>query len=189
MGLLSVLIIFICICADNMVSANMSSARMTKENKTVFSVKMALFFTGANMLFLGLGYLVSILFFRDWVYFAHNWVAFAFLLLLGIKLMLESIEKSPSFADSDVGSVRKLLKVSCLIGLNCFLAGYALETMDRGFFPEVILLLITTFLMTLLGAHLGAGADTQKDKTFLSKRLELAAGVVLVIMAIRLIVI
>lgn len=189
MGMLSVLIIFLCICVDNMVSANMSSARMTKENKTVFSVKMALFFTGANVLFLGLGYLISILFFRNWVYFAHNWVAFAFLLLLGIKLMLESIEKSPSFGDSDVGSLGKLFKVSALLGLNCFLAGYAMETMDRGFFPEVILLLVTTFLLTLLGTHLGAGTDVQKDKIVISKRLELVAGIVLIIMAIRLIII
>ena len=189
MGLLSVLIIFLCVCVDNMVSANMSSARMTKENKTVFSVKLALFFTAANVIFLGLGYLVSIIFFRNWVYFAHNWVAFAFLLLLGIKLMLESIEKTPSFTDSDVSSFGKLLKVSILIGLNCFLVGYALETMDRGFFPEVILLLITTFLMTLLGSHLGSGADSKKDKTLLSKRFELAAGIVLIIMAIRLIII
>ena len=169
MGLISVLIVFICICVDNMVSANMSSAKMTKENKTVFSVKLALFFTGANVVLFGVGYLVSIIFFRNWVYFAHNWVAFAFLLLLGIKLMLESIEKSPSFGDSDVGSLRKLIKVSLLIGLNSFLVGYALETMDRGFFPEVILLLVTTFLMTLLGSHLGAGADAHANKTFLSK--------------------
>ncbi len=189
MGLLSVLIIFICICVDNMVSANMSAVKMTKENKSIFSVKMALFFTGANVVFLGLGYLVSIIFFRNWVYFAHHWVAFAFLLLLGMKLMLESIEKSPSFGDSDIGAWRKLIKVSCLIGLNSFLVGYALETMDRGFFPEVVLLLITTFVMTLLGAHLGSGSDPQNDKTLLSKRLELVAGIVLIIMGIRLIII
>ncbi len=189
MGLLSVLIIFICICMDNMVSANMSVAKMTKENKSVFSIKMALFFTGANVILFGLGYLASIIFFRNWVYFAHHWVAFAFLLLLGIKLMLESIEKSPSFGDSDVGSIRKLVKVSGLIGLNSFLVGYALETMDRGFFPEVILLLITTFVLTLLGAHLGTGADPQPNKTLLSKRLELVAGIILIIMGIRLIII
>lgn len=189
MGLLSVLIIFICICVDNMVSANMSAVQMTKENKSVFSVKMALFFTGANVVLFGLGYLVSMLFFRNWVYFAHNWVAFAFLLLLGIKLMLESIEKSPSFRDSDVGSLRKLFKVSALIGLNGFLVGYALETMDRGFFPEVILLLVITFVLTLLGAHLGAGSDPQNPKTLLSKRLELVAGIILIIMAIRLIIV
>lgn len=189
MSLLTVFIIFVCICVDNMVTAHMSSVNMNKENKTVFPVRMALFFTGANVIFLGLGYLISVLFFRNWVYFAHRWVAFAFLLLLGIKLMLESIEKSPSFRDGDIGSLRKLIKVSVLIGLNSFLVGYALETMDRGFFPEVILLLITTFLMTLLGSHLGGSVEASGHKTLLSKRLELAAGVVLAVIAICIIII
>ena len=189
MSLLTVFIIFACICVDNMVTAQMSSAKMNKENKTVFSVKLALFFTGANVVFLGLGYLAGSIFFHNWAHVAPYWVAFAFLLLLGIKLMLESIEKSPSFGDGDIGSLRKLIKVSVLIGLNSFLAGYALETMAQGFFPEVILLLVTTFLMTLLGAHLGTNSETQPQKTLLSKRLELAAGVVLCVIAICLIII
>ena len=185
MGIISVLIILICICVDNMVTANMSAVNMTKENKSVFSVKMALFFTAFNVLFFGLGYLISIIFFRNWVYFAHNWVAFAFLLLLGIKLMLESIEKSPSFRDEDAGGLRKLIKVSCLLGLNSFLVGYAFETMDRAFFPEVLFLLVLTFVLTLLGSHLG-GKET---KNLLSKKIELIAGIVLIIMGIRLIII
>lgn len=181
MGIISVIIIFICICVDNMVSANMTAVNMTKENKSVFSVKMALFFTAFNVVFFGVGYLISMLFFRNWVYFAHNWVAFAFLLLLGIKLILESIEKSPSFRDEDAGHTRKLIKVSALIGLNSLLVGYAFETMDRAFFPEVILLLVLTFLMTLLGSHF--------TKSLISKKIELAAGIVLIIMAIRMIII
>ena len=188
MGLLSVIIIFMCICVDNMVSANMSANRMTKENKTIFSVKMALFFTAANVILLGLGYLFSMLFLHGWVYFAHHWVAFAFLLLLGIKLMLESIEKSPSFSDVDAGNTSKLIKVSALLGMNCFLVGYALETMGRTFFPEVLILLLLTFVLTLLGTHLGGNAE-QNHKTLLIKRIELVAGIVLIIMGIRLIII
>ena len=185
MGIISVIIIFICICVDNMVSANMTAVNMTKENKSVFSVKMALFFTAFNVLFFGIGYLLSMIFLRDWVYFAHNWVAFAFLLLLGIKLTLESIEKSPSFKDEDATGTRKLVKVSALIGLNSFLVGYALETMDRAFFPEVLLLLVFTFLMTLLGSHLGG----KQTKNLISKKIELIAGIILIIMGIRMIII
>ena len=186
MGIISVLIIFICICVDNMVSANMSALKMTKENKSVFSVKMALVFTGFNVLLFGLGYLVSIVFFHNWVYFAHNWVAFAFLLLLGIKFMLESIEKSPSFSDVDAGNWSKLIKVSVLLGLNSFMVGYAMKTMDCSFFPQVLFLLILTFVMTLLGSHLGG---TTENKNLSSKKFELVAGLILIIMAIRLIII
>ncbi|WP_428056109.1 manganese efflux pump [Candidatus Avelusimicrobium alvi] len=185
MGIIAVTIIFLCICVDNMVSANMSAMKMTSERKSVFSIKMALFFAGFNALFFGLGYLVSIIFFRDWVYFAHNWVAFAFILLLGIKFMLESIEKSPSFSNLDADDNRKMIKVSSVIGLNSFLVGYAVETMDKSFFPQVLILLFVTFAMTLLGFHLGS----KTTKTITSKKVELIAGLILIVMAVRLIIV
>ncbi len=184
MGIISVIIIFICICVDNMVSANMTAMNIT-EDKGVFSIKVALFFAGFNMLFFVLGYLVSMLFFRNWVYLAHNWVAFAFLLLLGIKFMLESIEKSPSFYTVDTGATRKLLKVSALLAMNAFLVGYAAETMDTACFPQWIFLAIITFVMTLIGFHLG----NPNTKTIASKKVELLAGLVLIVMAVRLIIV
>ena len=185
MGIISVLIIFVCICVDNMVSANMSSMKMESENRSVFSIKMALFFAGFNGLFFGLGYLISILFFRDWVYLAHNWVAFAFLLLLGIKFMLESIEKSPSFSNVDAQDTGNLVKVSALIGLNSFLVGYAVETMDTSCLPQLVFLLLITFGMTLFGFHLGSPTS----KTIASKKVEMLAGLILIVMAIRLILV
>lgn len=185
MGIIAVILIFVCICVDNMVCANMSAMKLEPESRNVFSIKMALFFAGFNALFFGLGYLVSIIFFRDWVYFAHNWVAFAFLLLLGIKFMLESIEKSPSFTNLETDDMRKLVKVSSLMGLNSFLVGYAAETMDTSFFPQVVFLLLITFGMTLLGFHLG----NKTSKNVASKKVELVAGIILVVMGVRLIII
>ncbi|MBR4356064.1 MAG: manganese efflux pump [Elusimicrobiaceae bacterium] len=185
MGIISVLIIFVCICVDNMVSANMSAMKLTSDNRSVFSIKMALFFAGFNALFFGLGYLISILFFRNWVYLAHNWVAFAFLLLLGIKFMLESIEKSPSFNSVDTDNTGKLFKVSMLIAMNSFLVGYAAETMDASCFPALIFLALITFGMTLLGFHLGRPTS----KTIASKKVELIAGVILIVMAVRMIIV
>ena len=185
MGIITVTIIFICICVDNMVSANMSSVKMSSDKRSIFSIKMALFFTGFNALFYGIGFLVGRIFLHDWVYFAHNWVAFAFLLLLGIKFMLESIEKSPSFSDLETDDNRKMIKVSSLIGLNSFLVGYAVETMGKAFFPQVIILMVISFMMTLLGFHLGS----PNSKTVASKKIELVAGIVLLIIAITLIVV
>ena len=180
MGIISVIIIFICICVDNMVCANMSAMKMNPEQKSIFSIKVALFFAAFNALFFGLGYLISIVFFRDWVYLAHNWVAFAFLLLLGIKFMLESIEKSPSFTALEVNNTKKLFKVSILMALNAFLVGYAVETMDTSCFPQLVFLFIITFGMTLIGFHLG----NENSKTIASKKIELVAGIILIILSV-----
>lgn len=185
MGIITVTIIFICICVDNMVSANMSSVKMSSDKRSIFSIKMALFFAGFNALFYGIGFLIGRIFFHDWVYFAHNWVSFAFLLLLGIKFMLESIEKSPSFSDLEADDNRKMIKVSSLIGLNSFLVGYAVETMGKAFFPQVVILMVVSFIMTLLGFHLGS----PNSQTVASKKIELVAGIVLLVMAIKLIVV
>ena len=185
MGIIAVTIIFLCICVDNMVSSNMSAMKMTPEKKSVFSIKMALFFAGFNALFFGIGYLLSILFFHDWVHFANNWIAFAFILLLGIKFMLESIEKSPSFSNIDVDDNKKMVKVSSVIGLNSLLVGYAVETMDKSFFPQVLILLIITFALTLLGFHLGS----RTSKVVTSKKIELIAGLVLIVMAVSQIIV
>lgn len=185
MGIISVMIIFLCICVDNMVSANMSAIKMSSEKKSIFSIKLALFFAGFNALWFTTGYILSMVFFRGWVHFANNWVAFAFLLLLGIKFMLESIEKSPSFSNVDADDTRKLVKVSTVIGLNSLLVGYAVETMDKAFLPQVLLLLVFSFGLTLVGFHLGK----KTSKTIVSKRVELIAGLILIVMAVKMIII
>ena len=96
MGLIAVIIIFICLCTDNMVTANMSAMNLDPKTKSVFSIKAAFYFAGFNALIFTAGYLFSMIFFRSYFVHANNWIAFAFLLLLGIKYMLETIEKSPS---------------------------------------------------------------------------------------------
>ena len=99
--------------------------------------------------------------------------------------MLESIEKSPSFSNLDADDHRKMLKVSSVFGLNALLVGYAVETMDKAFFPQVLILLFITFAMTLLGFHLG----NNTSKTIASKKVEMVAGLVLIVMAVSLIIV
>ena len=185
MGIIAVTIIFLCICVDNMVSANMSSIKMKTDVKNIFSIKLAVFFAAFNALLFGFGYLVGAIIFNDWIYLAQNWVAFAFILLLGIKFMLESVEKSPSFNEDEVNNNRKLVKVSALFGLNALLVGFASNTMQKGWFPQILILMVITFGFTLLGFHLGE----RNNKVITSKRFEFISGLLLVIMALRLIII
>lgn len=184
MGLIAMIIIFICLCTDNMVTANMSAMHMELKTKSIFSIKAALCFAGFNALFFTVGYIFSILFFRGYFVPANNWIAFAFLLLLGIKYMLETIEKSPSFKETEVDDWKKMIRLCTLSGLQFFFVGYPLELMNKSWFPQIIFLLVITFLMTILGFHLGS----KSSKTILSKRAEFVAGLILVIMAVRLII-
>ena len=73
MGLVAVIIIFICLCTDNMVTANMSAMNMELKTKSVFSIKAAFYFAGFNALLFTIGYIFSIVFFRDYFVHANNW--------------------------------------------------------------------------------------------------------------------
>ena len=184
MGLIAMIIIFICLCTDNMVTGNMSAMNMELKTRSIFSIKAALFFALLNSLFFTIGYIFSMIFFRAHFVRVSYWIAFAFLFLLGVKYILETIEKSPSFKEQDIEDGRKLWKISLLSASQFFFVGYPLELMGKSWFPQVVFLLVISFLMTILGFHLG----TKTSKTIVSKWVEFVAGLVLIIMAIRLIV-
>ena len=99
--------------------------------------------------------------------------------------MLESIEKSPSFKAGETADTRKMLKVSSLEAASAFLVGYAMEQMDTAFLGPVILLALFAFGLTLLGFHLG----NPESKSIVSKKVELVAGIILIIMAIKMIIV
>ncbi len=185
MGLIAVIIICICLCTDNMVTANMSAMNMDLKTKSVFSIKTGFYFAGFNLLFFTVGYLFSIIFFRNYFVYANNWIAFAFLLLLGIKYMLETIEKSPSFKANETEDTKKMIRVAALSGSQFLLLGYPLELMGKSWFPQVLFLIVITFGMTVLGFHLGG----KNSKSIISKRAEFVAGLILTVMAIRLIIV
>lgn len=184
MGPIAMIIIFICLCTDDMAIANTSGMHLELKTKSVFSIKTALVFAVFNMLFFTVGYIFSMIFFRNYFAQSNNWIAFSFLLLLGIKYMLETVEKSPSFKEYETTDTLKMIKVSVLSGLQFLFVGYSLELMGKSWFPEVFYLIVITFLMTLLGFHLGS----KTSKTIISKKIEFVAGLILVIMAIRLVV-
>lgn len=184
MGIIAVIIIFICISVDNLVSANMSAVKMSTKIKNLFSIKAALTFGLFNVVLFVVGYIFSFLFHSVFVQ-VHNWVAFSFIFLLGIKMLLESIEKSPSFTDEEAYDNKKLMKVSALLGMNAFMVGFAVETMNKSWFPHILILFVITFLLTILGFHLG----TRYSKMVVGKKVEFVSGIILVFMAIRLIII
>ena len=184
MGMIAVIIIFICLSTDNMVTANMSGMNMDPKTKSVFSIRASVFFAVFNALFFTVGYIASIVFFRQYFASAGHWVAFSFLVLLGIKYMLEAIEKSPSFKEKEVEDTGKLVRVSLLSAVPFFFVGYPLELVGKSWFPQIFFLIIISFIMTILGFHLG----TKTSKSIVSKKIEFIAGLVLVIMSIRLII-
>lgn len=183
MSIFLLIIIFLCLCVDNMVVANMSA--MKPQNDAVrssLSLKIALMFASFNALLLLGGFLLGYI----WTAIstpgpkAVAWVSFMFVTLTGIKMLLESIEKSPSFSAADAGLNAKMVKVACLCALNFALIGVVIKITDGAFIGALCLLFVITFGLSSLGFSLGK----PKEKSIASKKLEAMAGIILIISAI-----
>lgn len=176
-------IISLCIAVDNMVIANMSGAK--PQNKTScnnLAFKIALLFMTFNCAMLIAGYIVGYIWTGgNWGPKTVAWVSFAFIALIGVRLLLESIEKSPSFSISDEGLNKKLVKVSALVACNYALLGFVVYIGGGDLMWNLFLLLIISLASGILGFSLGKPSA----KTNVSgKKIETVAGIILVACAL-----
>lgn len=179
-----ILLVFICICMDGMVIANMSGMKPQNDDKrSRLALKLALMFTLIHVIMLLLGYVLAWLFAPE-AYLARLWIAFSIIMLMGIRLLLESIEKSPSIAVTDEDMNKKLLKISFVLGGNTAFLGFVLYCMNRALFLPVIMLIFVSMAMTMLGFFWGKPSS----KEIASKKLEAAAGIICILTAVGLLV-
>jgi len=188
MEIWAVVIMFICLCVDNMVMANMSGMKpQNNDVRSRMSLRIALSFSAFHALFLILGYLIAMLVWpasRNWM--ASVWVTFAFLTLIGIRLLLETVEKSPSFSAADADVNPKLIKTSAWLAINTLMIGFAMRIMkiDYSLFWPIFILFAVSMIMSLVGFLIGK----PESKKISTKIVESAAGIIMIVMAIRLLI-
>jgi len=171
-----------------MVMANMSGMKpQNNEVRSRLSLRIAVSFSVFHVIFLLLGYLLAALLWphsRNWL--SSVWVSFAFITLIGIRLLLETVEKSPSFsvADSDVN--KKLIKTSVWLAINTLMIGFVLRIMkiDYSLFWPIFIVFAVSMIMSLVGFLVGR----PESKKISTKIVESAAGIIMIIMAIRLLI-
>ncbi|WP_428897525.1 Putative Mn2+ efflux pump MntP [Parelusimicrobium proximum] len=184
MELIPVIIMFVCLCVDNMVVSNMSAMKTSNsESRNSLSVKIAMMFAVCHLLFLMLGYFLGFLFPADNA-LAAVWVSFAFIFLIGARLLLESIEKSPSFSITDSDINLKMVKVSILIAANSGMIGFALKIMGRGLVWPLFILFFISLIMSMVGFAIGK----PDAKEIGSKKLQALAGIIMIILALRIVI-
>jgi|GEM_PF-1654346 len=188
MELWAVSIMFICLCVDNMVMANMSGMKpQNNDVRSRLSLRIALSFSIFHVLLFVVGYAIAMLIWSPVrSAMASVWVSFAFIALIGIRLLLETVEKSPSFSVADEGVNKKLIKTSIWLALNTLMIGFAVRIMAATYalFWPIFILFAVSMILSLLGFLIGK-PDSKKIST---KIVESAAGIVMIIMAVRILI-
>lgn len=114
-----------------------------------------------------------------WVEDYAHWIAFFLLLLIGGKMIYESVTEG---IEEDIAQIthKMLLILAIATSIDAMAAGFTLTLIDVNPFVACLVIGITTFIFSWLGVYFGA-----KSGTFLESKAELFGGIVLILIGFK----
>lgn len=136
------------------------------------------YFGGFQALMPLLGYLLGKQF--EWLITSvDHWIAFGLLVLIGANMIKESFDKSDEVNDSF--SVKSMLLLAVATSIDALAVGVTFAFLDVQIVPAIAIIGTTTFVLSVIGIKVGNVFGAK----FKSKA-ELAGGIVLVLMGIKI---
>ena len=123
MGLISIILVLLSIATGCFAIGVVSGSKLGSCYKGTVVLKTTLVFIVANLLALSLSFITGKLLYATLTP-VINWLAFSFLFLIGVRLLLESIEKSPSLNYTDIVQSSYLIKVAVQASIDSFMFGF-----------------------------------------------------------------
>ncbi|MCX7879740.1 MAG: manganese efflux pump MntP family protein [Ignavibacteria bacterium] len=87
-------------------------------------------------------------------YYDH-WVAFGILTAIGLKMIIESIQKEPKKISQDITKGWKLVSLSTATSLDALAVGFTISLFKMEIFVLALIIGLVAGLMTLVGIYLG----------------------------------
>ncbi len=111
-----------------------------------------------------------------------HWIAFALLGYIGVRMIVLSFREGNERMKKDVTRGWSLIQLSIATSIDALAVGLSLSMIDSEImFPSVVIGLVAA-MMTLLGLRLGEHIASK-----VSKRMELVAGIVLILIGVRIV--
>ena len=131
-----------------------------------------------------IGYFAGV-WFSDKISVIGDWVAFALLLFVGLKMIKESSEKSDESGDCGGDNplkIKKMLPLAVATSIDALAVGVSFAFMKVSIFPAASFIGAVTFILSAAGVKIGGIFGTK----FKSKA-EFAGGVVLILIGVKII--
>lgn len=109
-----------------------------------------------------------------------HWIAFGLLVLIGGKMIFESIKGD---ASEDISALinRIMLVLAIVTSIDALSAGYSLSLLNVDPFVAMFLIGLTTFCFSFVGVFIG-----ERTGTRLESKIELVGGLVLIAIGIKI---
>ena len=186
MGIYTLLIALLCVSTGTFAVGVVTGGKLGSCYKKDVALKTSFVFTIVHILAFSLAYILGKLLLM-WVTPANDWIIFSFLFSIAIQFMLESVEKSPSLNFTDIVQNTYLIKVAMQVAMPTFFLGFilAISTISN----LLLLALFVSGLLTFVSVALGIVHGNTFNKTVLHSRLLLVAGIIILILAIRFLIV
>ncbi|MGH1429548.1 MAG: manganese efflux pump MntP family protein [Neptuniibacter sp.] len=114
-----------------------------------------------------------------WVESYANWIAFSLLVLIGGKMIYESVSEG---VEEDIAQIthKVLLILAIATSIDAMAAGFSLTLLDVNPFLACTIIGITTFIFSWVGVFVGA-----KSGTYLESKAELLGGIILILIGFK----
>lgn len=185
MGLFTIFIILLCTATSFFSVGAVTGVKLGSNYNSSVSLKTAMVFTLTALLAMALSFILGKMLFSV-LTDVLGWVGFALLLLIAIHFLLESMEKTPSLNYTDVVNNNYMIKVAIQVSLDLFLLAFVVSlTIPKAFLFTLFFGGLFAFCAVLFG--LSHGYHTKGS--VLGNRLELIAGIIMVFIAIRYLIV
>lgn len=117
-----------------------------------------------------------------WVEAYAPWIAFFLLVLIGGKMIYESLSEG---IEEDIAAIthRVMLMLAIATSIDAMAAGFSLTLLDVNPLLACALIGATTFVFSIIGVIVGAHGGT-----WLESKAELAGGVVLILIGFKMLI-
>jgi putative Mn2+ efflux pump MntP len=180
-SLLSVLIIAVGLAMDAF-AVSISSGITLKRMQAKHALVIASFFGTFQAIMPFIGWTVG-----QWAK-AHvaafdHWIAFALLVMVGVKMIHDSLKDEESRVVRDPLNIYILFVLAIATSIDALAVGVTLSFLDVAIVMPVILIGIVTFAMSFVGTYLG-----NLIGGVLGRRIETAAGLLLIGIGVKILI-
>ena len=181
MGIWITILSLLCISTGTFALGVMTGRKLGSSYKKDAALKTSFVFALVNLLALAAAFIIGLLL-MPWLGGSAKWLVFVMLFLIAIQMILESIEKAPSLNFTDIVQNTYMIKVAMQTALPSFMFGFALAISQTNLLIAAIFFsAVTTFFSVLFGIVHG----NTFNKTILHNRLQLIAGVIMLLITVR----
>lgn len=161
-------------------SVSLSAGASAKKIKIFLILKMAVFFGFFQMAMPVLGWALGSKL-KDLITSTDHWLAFSLLLLIGLKMILDSRKKEgkcPQFFETGV-----LCGLAIATSIDALVVGITFAFLKTNIFLPVVLIGIITFSLSFGGVFLG-----KKFGELLGKKAGIVGGIILILIGLKILI-